>query len=185
MNEVVLGIDASLTGTGLVAVPLGWDLEWRRIQHITLGVSLTKLATERERLERMQMLALDVRTWAIRVGATHAWIEDLPTQAAFNIPQLAELRGFIRSELMRECGLFVERAPQSSIRKLFLGRLPPRERKQAVIAALDCMTDVFQTADEKDAFVVANWGLSELGAPCVALPPPPAVPRAKRTKAAA
>jgi len=183
---VVLGIDASLTGTGLVAVPADWDCDWSKVQHITLGVSLTKLATERERLERMQALAMDIRVWAVRVGVTHAWIEDVPSGRAFNIPQLAELRGFIRSELMRELRLFVERSNQSSARKLFLGALPQRDRKAVVVATVDSMTSVFDSTDEKDAFVsAANWGLSELGAPCIALPPPPKTARPKRVRKAA
>lgn len=185
MTDVVLGIDASLTGTGLVAVPANWDLDWSKVRHITLGVSLTKLSTERERLERMQAIALDVRIWAVRVGATHAWIEDVPSGRAFNIPQLAELRGFIRSELSRECRLFVERSNQSSARKLFLGKLPQKDRKTIVLQTLASMTSIFETPDEGDAFVsAANWGLSELGAPCVALPPPPPAPRASKRKAA-
>lgn len=185
-GPVVLGIDASLTGTGLVAVPADWDCDWRRVEHVTLGVSLTRLASERERIERMQALALDVRVWAVRVGATHAWIEDVPSGRAFNIPQLAELRGFIRSELARECRLFVERSNQSSARKLFLGALPQRDRKAAVVETIDRMTNIFDSTDEKDAFVsAANWGLSELGATCIVLPPPPKVARPKRTKKAA
>lgn len=184
-RSVVLGIDASLTGTGLVAVPSDWDCDWKRVRHITLGVSLTKLATERERLERMQSIALDVRIWAVRVGATHAWIEDVPSGRAFNIPQLAELRGFIRSELSRECRLFVERSNQSSARKLFLGKLPQKDRKTITLQTLDSITSIFDSPDEKDAFVsAANWGLSELGAPCIALPPPPPAPRVSKRKAA-
>ena len=146
---------------------------------------MTKLATERERIERMQSLAVDVRVWAVRVGATHAWIEDTLTGGhVFSTPQLAELRGFIRSELMRECRLFVERANQNSARKLFLGKLPPKDRKAAVVSALDCMTDVFGSNDEKDAFVsAANWGLHELGAPCIALPAPEVVKKPRKRAA--
>jgi len=183
-GPVVLGIDASLTSMGLVACPTDWDQDWSKVEHVSIGAALTRLATERQRIERMQSLAIDVRVWAVRVGATHVWIEDLPTGRAFNIPQLAELRGFIRSELMRECRLFVERANQSSARKLFLGKLPQKDRKAAVVAALDCMTDVFGSNDEKDAFVSAtNWGLHELGAPCIALPAPEPVKKPRKKAA--
>lgn len=188
-GPVVLGIDASLTSTGLCAIPLDWDLRWNRICAHTIKRSLTSAATERERIERMQSIAVEIRCFAVEVHATAVWIEDLPSGRAFHIPQLAELRGFIRAELARDLQLrlFVERANQSSIRKLLMGKLPQSDRKKAVAAVLDCMTaecpiQPFSNGDERDAFVVANWGLSELAAPCIALPPPEVVkkPRTKR-----
>lgn len=190
-GPVVLGIDASLTSTGLCAIPLDWDLDWRKLRCLTIKRSLTKVASERERIERMQSIALDVRTFAVAVHATAVWIEDLPSGRAFHIPQLAELRGFIRAELARDLQLrlFVERANQSQIRKLLLGKLPPSERKQAVAAALDLMTaecpiQPFDNGDERDAFVVANWGLSEMAAPCVALPAPAPIKATRKARAA-
>jgi hypothetical protein len=190
-GPVVLGIDASLTSTGLVACPLDWDQDWSRLRTHTIKKSLTKAASERDRIERMQSIALEIRIMAVRWGVTQAWIEDLPTGRAFHIPQLAELRGFIRKELADDLQLriFVERANQSTIRKLLLGKLPPSDRKAAVISVLDAMTaecpiQPFNTDDERDAFVVANYGLSELGAPCIALPAPEPVKRASRKKAA-
>jgi Holliday junction resolvasome RuvABC endonuclease subunit len=186
----VLGIDASLTSTGLCAIPLDWDLDWQRLRCHTIPRSLTKTASERERIERMQSIAVEVRCFAVQVHATAVWIEDLPSGRAFNIPQLAELRGFIRAELARDLQLrlFVGRANQSTIRKLLLGKLPPSDRKKAVATMLDCMTaecviQPFEDGDQKDAFVVANWGLSELAAPCIALPAPPPVARARKAAA--
>ena len=190
-GPVVLGIDASLTSTGLCAIPLDWDMRWEKLRCCTIPTSLPKSATDRARIERMQSIADRVRCFAVQVHATAVWIEDLPSGRAFNIPQLAELRGFIRAELARDLQLrlFVERANQSTIRKLLLGKLPPSDRKAAVAAVLDCMTaecpiKPFANGDERDAFVVANYGLSELAAPCIALPAPETVKKS-RAKAAA
>ena len=190
-GPVVLGIDASLTSTGLCAIPLDWDMRWEKLRCHSIKRSLTKVATERERIERMQSIAVEVRCFAVQVHATAVWIEDLPSGRAFNIPQLAELRGFIRAELARDLQLrlFVERANQSTIRKLLLGKLPPSDRKAAVAAALDLMTadcviKPFDDGDQRDAFVVANWGLSECAAPCVALPAPDVAKKPRARKAA-
>jgi len=40
-KRVVMGIDASLTGTGLVAVPSDWGLDWGKASRIKLGLGLS------------------------------------------------------------------------------------------------------------------------------------------------
>jgi len=156
-----LGIDASKSSLGLCAVPASWDGDWSRIRRETLGLTLEK-PTEREKIEGMLALARDVWLFAIMHNVRWAVIEDVPTQRAFAIKPLAELLGFIRSELARECGLYVEPVNQSSARKSFLGYLPTSKggrevnRKQVVTAALDALTDVFVWDDEKDAFITVN-----------------------------
>jgi hypothetical protein len=158
-----LGIDASLTGLGLVCIPAGWDGDFSRVARETLGVTLPKSPSQRDVIRRMLDLSVDVRRFAVMHGATVAVIEDVPTHQAFNLVKLAELRGFIRSELARECGIYVEPVNQSAARKHFLGYLPTRKkdgprvnRKEIVLAALDTLTDVFQFGDEKDAFITVN-----------------------------
>lgn len=157
-----LGIDASKTSLGLCAVPASWDGDWNRIRRETLGVAKDH-RTEREQIDYMLALARDVRLFAIMHAVRVAVIEDVPTHDAFAIKPLAELRGFIRSELARECGIYVEPVNQSSARKHFLGYLPTSRkggpkinRKQVVTAALDALTDVFVWDDEKDAFITVN-----------------------------
>jgi len=160
-----LGIDASKSSLGLCAVPRSWDGDWSRIECKTLELKPKK--TEREQIDGMLALARDVRIFAIRCGVQIAVIEDVPTHDAFSIKPLAELRGFIRSELARECGIYVEPINQSTARKHFLGYLPTSRkggpkvnRKQVVVAALDALTDVFVWDDEKDAFITVNHRMS-------------------------
>jgi hypothetical protein len=161
-DPAYLGIDASKTSLGLCAIPRSWDGDWSRVCRETLGIA-QKNRTEREQIQYMLDLARDVRIFAVRCNVTVAVIEDVPTHDAFSIKPLAELRGFIRSELARECGIYVEPVNQSSARKTFLGYLPTSRkggpkvnRKQVVTAALDALTDVFVWDDEKDAFVTVN-----------------------------
>jgi len=183
-----LGIDASKSSLGLCAVPRSWDGDWSRIRRETLEIKPKK--TEREKILAMLEISRDVRRFAIMCNVQWAVIEDVPTQRAFSIKPLAELRGFIRSELARECQIFVEPVNQSAARKSFLGYLPTStklvtvDRKQIVLAAVDALTDVFQWDDEKDAFVTVNHRMArdpgvhviQLNAPN----PNAAKPRARR-----
>ncbi len=185
MADVVLGLDISTSGLGMVAVPTDWDLNWRRVRFYSLEYKLKKTATARDRMDRLRALSLDVRTWAIRVGATKAWAEACPT-FGHNIMVLAKLRCAIELELYRETNLILEDAQQSSVRQFLLGRFPPCDRKAAVSEALKVAGDPFEDDDQRDAFAVANWGLSELGAPCFAhlLGTPEEKPKRKRARAA-
>ena len=166
MNDVVLGLDLSTRGLGMCAVPAGWDLNWRCVRFCTLALPLKRSATPREKLDRMRALALDVRIWATRVGATHVWAESVPT-LGFNLITLAQLRFAVDLELYSEMGLVTLDANQSSVRKFLLGKLPAKNRKACISEALKATDDPFDDDDQRDAFAVVNWGLSELGAPCM------------------
>jgi hypothetical protein len=163
MREVYLGLDVSLTGLGMVAVPSDWSGDFSKVRRNSLGLELPKNATPRQQIERMAALALDVRIWAVRVGATVVAYEDSLPRDAFSVKPMAKLLGYIEKELAQELHLFAEPVNQSSARKLFLGYLPtkrkggPRvDRKKVITSALDALTDVFQFHDEKDAFVAIN-----------------------------
>lgn len=163
MHEVYLGLDVSTSGLGMVAVPSDWDGDFGRVHRASLGVALPKNATPRQQIERMIALALDVRIWAVRVGATVACYEESLPGYAVSGQMLTKLLGFIEKELAQECGLFAEPVQQSSARKFFLGYLPTKskltpkvDRKKIMCAALDTLTDIFQFHDEKDAFITVN-----------------------------
>lgn len=162
---IVAGIDGSLTGLGMVAVPSDWDLDWRRVKRISLGVSLPHDATTRQVTGRLRDLARDVRTWLIRVGASHVVAEDVPSHAAFSIVQLSELRGVLRLELLDQAGLDLQFVNQSTARKLLLGKLPAKERKQHVVEALRAAGADFDDADQADAFCTVNAVLDDFEIP--------------------
>lgn len=172
MNEVVLGLDLSCSGLGMCAVPIGWDLDWSRVRFRTLSSSLEKGASPREHALRCRGLAIDVVTWARWVGATRLWIEALPgfvpkeTMHAFR--KNAGLHMAVLLEFIAQAfGLDPSYIDEMSARKFLLGAVPQTDRKAVVRDALTRAGAPFEDGDQCDAFVVANWGLSELDAPCL------------------
>lgn len=167
-GEVYLGLDISLTGLGMVAIPADWDGDFEKLDRNSLGIELDKNATPRQQIDRMLALALDVRIWAARKEVTIVCYEDSLPRDAYSVKPLAKLLGYIEKELAQGCGLFAEPVNQSSARKFFLGYLPtkrkggPRvDRKKVITSALDGITDIFQWHDEKDAFVCANYRMGQ------------------------
>lgn len=169
---LVVGIDLSTTGLGLVCVPHDWGCDWSRVERISLGTKPGSPLPGRRRA-----LANDVVMWVSHQWGSSAkpiwlWHEGYPLKGgAYNIDLLCELGGVVKDALYTQLGLLVEPAPLESARKLFLGKLPQRGRKQAVASAMSQITDRFNDGDQIDAFVAANWGLYELGLPFVAVQP--------------
>ncbi|MBA2724268.1 MAG: hypothetical protein H0U56_15550 [Methylibium sp.] len=183
---MLLGVDPSLTGCGLVWGPSDFDFQWRRVRGLSLGLDL-KRATTLQKLRRVEALANDLCEQVRRVRAERVWIEgQLAMGGAFNVPQLCELIGVLRHELLKQCGIVAESAPQSTVRKLVLGWLPQKDRKAAVVGALRAAGIVLDDDDQYDALTVWNHGLHELGAPCLTglLGPKPTKPKAPRKRAA-
>lgn len=171
MRQIVVGIDLSLTGLGLAAVPADWDLTWSRIVTERHGIPLTKTATARVRTARNADLARAALRFCERVNATHAWVEGYPASGrVFGLPGLCELGGVVRHTLA-SAGLHAETAPISSARKLVLGKLPRRDVKLVLHETVRSMgAPASWSGDEVDAWVAANWGASELGLCAVMAP---------------
>lgn len=164
------GIDLSLTGTGAVIVPGDWDRTWRRVRRMSFGVDLSaaklkRKPTTREITHRIRDISADVARWLIRHEATHAFVEDALTHEAWNLVPLAELRGHFRVVLLEQTGLDPVFVNQASSRKFLLGKLPQKDRKAAVVAALRTMGADFEDEDQFDAFTAVNAHLEELGVP--------------------
>lgn len=168
-TNIVLGIDLSLTGLGLCAVPVDWGLKWSRVERVSIGMGLTKDASERDYVLRRRKLAKDVTVWASRRNASHVFFERYPMGGRiYNVDKIAELGGVVKDTLA-DIGLFVAPVAEVTARKLLLGKLPQSGRKQAVFDALrQCGAD-FDDTDQADAFTIANFGLSELGAPFITM----------------
>lgn len=162
----IAGLDLSLSGLGAVVVPGDWDSSFRRVSRASFGQSLPKKASEREITDRLILLSHDITVWLEREKATHVYVESLPTQRAWHLGPLAELRGVVRYMLRTRLGLDIAIANQTSVRHLLLGGLPKGlDRKAAVKEALNAAGATFDDHDQRDAFVVANWGMRELGVP--------------------
>ena len=163
------GIDLSLTGTGSVGVPGDWGLDWRRITRASHGVSLDhrtlkRKPTTREITHRLRDVSRDVVRWVLREGITHVFVEDALTHGAWNLVPLAEMRGVFRVELLEQTGLDPVFVNQANSRKFLLGKLPPKDRKEVVVAELRKAGADFEDGDQFDAFVAVNRHLEDLGA---------------------
>lgn len=165
----VCGIDLSLTGLGLCAIPADWDPgsrdSWTRIRRTTLGTKpgLPLVA-------RADLMAMDVVTWVGRLyekEAPKVCHEGYPIGGrAYNLDKLCEVGGIVKRALWVNMALEAWSAPQSTARKLICGKLPQRDRKAATIdVVLKMAQGAFEDAtdDECDAFVAANLYRKELG----------------------
>lgn len=170
--RVVIGLDLSLTGLGMVAVPVDWGCDFQRVHARTL----TTRPSAEPTAQRIARLASDVVRWvawagALRgVGPYSVWKEGYATRG-HSLSLLGELGGVVKHELLRQLGVVVEDAPQHEVRSLLVagGKMPVRDRKAFIQATVQGFTGVFDDADQRDAFVVANWGLAQLSAPFVAV----------------
>lgn len=167
---VVIGLDLSLTGLGLVAVPGDWGLDFSRVQRETL-----QTGPRAAQVDRRAMLADDVVRWvdwARGKNQVEVWIEGSITgrQYANTVRSQLMLAGVVAHELRRRLNIDASFAEQSTARRLLLGRLPPRNRKAYVLAELRKRTATQWREDEYDAFVTANYGLLQAGLAFYAVP---------------
>ena len=171
----VIGLDLSLTAPAGVALPLNWRPgDWRAVKWWLDHPKAPKNDDRRGQLERYAHIAAWVRevVWAT-VGVTRGppgsdlagcYIE----QYAFSrnnsqASRLMELGGIARMKLF---GLDVVPATvnTSPARKLLLGKVPRSDQKIAVQRFLfDAGAPKAWEENICDAFVVANYGLSECG----------------------
>lgn len=177
---MAMGIDASLTGTGLVAVPFDWGLDWSKVARLKLGLGLSKGATETERVRRLDFICKRMVEFAEEHDVTDVFMEQYALTAQSERTRafaLGELGGNLKRDVVMGLGLPLTVVSPATARTL-LGKFsmprrkkgapkPPRgtpkplsikEQVQVVLkrAGLPVQWD----GDETDAWVVANWGLS-------------------------
>lgn len=151
---MVLGLDLSLTASAVVAVPLDWDGDFRRVQTLVVGERLHRDSTDAVRAMRTDMIASRVLAFAQSVGATSAWVEGYAYSQNVAAHSLAELGGVVRLALVR-AGIELHTVTASSARKLLLGKLPRGKQKEAVQGALKAAgAPASWSPDEFDAFAV-------------------------------
>lgn len=163
---VLIGLDLSLTSTGVCALPLDWDCEPRRCRVATVPFKHTprddQMRAMRLASVAKQTLAL-ARELAAGEGIACWGVESLPTHGAHAVAPLGELHGVIRF-LLLEAGQRLITVPQSIARKLLMGTLPRKDAKEIVRQTVTNFDGCGSwKGDEVDAFVVANWLASECG----------------------
>ena len=158
----VLGVDYSLTSTGLVMFPAGWFPEWKYTEHATVKSEAVK--TEQQRVARYRAIAKQIRDYAWDWGVTHVVFE----QHAFgkNTAQgyrIVEGTGVAKAALLASRIKVLEPVVVGQARKLLLGANPRVDPKGFVEECFKRLDGPFKNQDESDAGALANWGLSELG----------------------
>ena len=166
--DAVLGVDLGTRVTAAVLVPLNWDGNWTRVQHVTCGEQLHRDATDWQRVLRTAGIAQVLARLAASRSSVVAYSESYGYSQRTAAHTLGELGGVVRYVLSRD-GVELRTANLSSARKLLLGKVPrkgqdAKEEIRVTLRAAGAPADPFESLDVCDAFTAANWGLAELGA---------------------
>lgn len=166
----VLGLDLSLTSTGMVCVPARWGQVWSRIAVGKAGHGLKKDASELERAQRLEDIETAVLAFAAEQQATVAVLESYAfTAQTSHAHSLGELGGVVRLALKR-AGLPMVVISPASARKL-LGKQPRSQAKVwAAGRVFGAGAPKSWNLDQVDAFVVANAFLSENAGDALIIP---------------
>lgn len=169
----VLGIDASLTRTAAVLVPVDWEYDWSRVVSMVAGSRLTRGASQDEQAERCERIGETLARLARNHAIEGSFIENYSFGSHFGAHQLGELRGVLRNFLFRALGTSPKPVAITSHRKLLFGSVPKLRGdalKHHIVTTLRGWGAPHAWGDDVcDAFSVANYGLSELGYPALTL----------------
>ena len=170
----VLGIDPSLTRSAAVLIPPGWELgDWKALKSFSYGEPPpdrkreTVLDYERLRIERMSRIAESLAAFVMRFAGgreIRGFIEGYAYHAGgAGSHSGAEYGGILRQWFALRHSIALWPVSEAQARKQLLGKLPPRDRKVVTARALYAAGAPFENDDECDAFVVAAFGLTEIG----------------------
>jgi Holliday junction resolvasome RuvABC endonuclease subunit len=162
VDRSIIGLDLSLRGPAACLIPAGWTVGvWDELVYRSWVTTELEAPTPAERYERLIAISGAVCSFVVKCQPTAVYVEDY----AFHAPRvvaLAELGGVVRVDLFRE-GYIAIPAPQATVRKRFLGKMPRSGAKEIIKNLLKENGAPFKNDDECDAFVVANYGRSESG----------------------
>lgn len=159
----VAGLDLSLTGAAACVIPADWNCDWRAVTTTRVGHGLPKDASDADQLGRLVRLRAEVIDFLAKQRATHVFVEQYAFGAKSRAHALGELGGVVKVECL-ELGLPVRSVPASEARKLFLGKLPKADQKvKTQLAVYAAGAPKTWGGDCCDAWIVANFGLAELG----------------------
>jgi len=160
---VGLGVDGSLTATGLVALPSDWRGDWSKVARMTIGQDLDNAATVEEKVRRIDLICTAMMGFAEDHECTHAWI----TGYAFNkqrsrVYSLGELGGNLRRDIVLGLHLPLVEVNDSSTRTL-IGKFSGKDqKKQAHKILREAGLPRNWTEDEIDAWLAVNWKFSAM-----------------------
>ena len=179
-KDVVIGFDLSLSAPAAVALPLDWRPgDWKRVRTWTIKPMAPANDDLRGQLERYDTIV----DWAVGCtyeiqtsGDVFGYVEDYAfSKSITSTSRLRESGGAVKLALYQRCELVLTPVPASEARKRVLGfspRKPANDPKVTVQRfCFDAGAPKTWSEDVCDAFIVAQYGLSELGGKILALPP--------------
>lgn len=196
----VLGLDLSLSRTAAILLPVDFRGDFAEVVTAVAGHGLHTTADELARDARCLEVAQTVEELVHGVRVAGAFVEGYAFARSGAPHALGELRAVVRRVLVARYGWAPVPVSQSAARKLFFGRAPRapegggrRWLKNYILASVRACGAPFQHDDEADAFLIANFGLTEVGGvalTCAPLEPaaPASAPRlraARRTRRSA
>lgn len=179
VQPTVIGLDLSLTCTGLAIIRPTWDCGVANVEVRSFPTERDEDETEAMRLTRILNIASWVQ-WIVSDLVAEASSVEGPTPHVFvehyafsrfrdsSASSLCELGGVVKIRILEGAGIIAQPVSSSSCRSLFLGK--GRVKKGAKLLVQQALKQIgfSGNGDEGDALVVANYGVSELGFPAIA-----------------
>lgn len=171
--SVVLGLDLSLTSAG--AVILSQALA--KPLSMTTGYALPKKGIkgqrkeplpERARLDRLIQIATHLVTFAKANGVTAGFVENYAFNRPYQAAHCGELGGVVKCQFFVNLGIVLQPVTVSSARKFMCGKIPASANKKTWVQKFLANRNIeFDSLDESDAYVIANWGMNAVGLPAI------------------
>jgi hypothetical protein len=175
----VLGLDLSLTRAAAVLLPVAFTGDFREVQVAVAGHGLHNASTELERDARCVEVAETIEELVHGHRVVGAFVEGYAFSRAQQ-PHLGELRAVVRRALVKRYGWAPTPVSAGTARALFFGKTPkapPNAKrdwlKAYILASVREVGAPFKRDDEADAFLVANYGLTEVGGVGLTIAPTP------------
>lgn len=149
-----MGLDLSLTSTGIEVL----DSLGSRVYGGLVGKELKK-ATERDRVERLVLIANTIIGLVKEHDVRHVAIEGYAYSKKYGGEKLAELHGVVKTQLYLACGLIAEPVSPRKARRVVFGQGKGGIKKKMVQPLLEQRGIFIENGDQRDAYVVARYKL--------------------------
>lgn len=164
MKPVVLGLDLSLRQTGACILPTETINDRSTWQFLICGKSLEDTATPKERTKRLIETATRLVWFARTYGVTDVFVEDYAYSASKSrAHSIGELGGTVKSYFLAQLNMPLRPVPASQARSHTFGKLPRKDGKKYAHEIMEKNGLTFNTLDEGDAFIIANFGVMDMG----------------------
>lgn len=161
----VLGLDLSLSRTGAVLIPTDWNPgDWSALKVFDVTHDVPEKGDWRGQYARYLHFADVLVAWCEPWAIGRAFVESYAySKFDQSGTKLHELGGVVRVCFLEKLDIVLEPVNESTARKILLGKLPKKGRKKVTEDALVVAGAGFRNGDIADAFVIANFGLTEMG----------------------